>query len=245
VLSAVLTIFEIGRPWIFLKDAKGGAAAPPALPKSATGVTCRLTAKNRDQLRNPTLGNRVWATFTLLHLSIAFNSLYCFILILYLNTGKLMLAVFSTASRAQQTLIRPALDWKCENGKISRLKCKCGKRLVEKCSTKCSFFRILPLYFRFRISSVSLYLQSTVTRKNDRQKWKDFLKYKRRFSLARLHFGIWQSMLVLRCLTLNCPITRWYYVLFLALHTLLLDRRSRGRSRKRWIENIISRIWSK
>ena len=28
-------------------------------------VTCRLTAKNRDQLRNPTLGNRVWATFLL------------------------------------------------------------------------------------------------------------------------------------------------------------------------------------
>jgi len=27
-------------------------------------VTCRLTAKNRDQLRNPALGNRVWATFT-------------------------------------------------------------------------------------------------------------------------------------------------------------------------------------
>jgi len=26
-------------------------------------VTCKLTAKNRDQLRNPTLGNRVWATF--------------------------------------------------------------------------------------------------------------------------------------------------------------------------------------
>ena len=26
-------------------------------------VTCRLTAKNRDQLRNITLGNRVWATF--------------------------------------------------------------------------------------------------------------------------------------------------------------------------------------
>ena len=26
-------------------------------------VTCRLTAKNRDQLRNPTLGNRVWAAF--------------------------------------------------------------------------------------------------------------------------------------------------------------------------------------
>jgi len=28
-------------------------------------VTCRLTAKNRDQLRNPTLDNRVRATFTL------------------------------------------------------------------------------------------------------------------------------------------------------------------------------------
>jgi len=28
-----------------------------------THVTCRLTAKNPDQLRNPTLGNRVWATF--------------------------------------------------------------------------------------------------------------------------------------------------------------------------------------
>ena len=25
-----------------------------------THVTCRLTAKNRDQFRNPTLGNRVW-----------------------------------------------------------------------------------------------------------------------------------------------------------------------------------------
>ena len=29
-----------------------------------THVTCRLTAKNRDQLRNPTLGNRVWTAFT-------------------------------------------------------------------------------------------------------------------------------------------------------------------------------------
>ena len=29
-----------------------------------THVTCRLTAKNRDQLRNPALGNRVWASFT-------------------------------------------------------------------------------------------------------------------------------------------------------------------------------------
>jgi len=43
-----------------------------------THVTCRLTAKNRDQLRNPTLGNRVWATFTFTFLcvqnQILFNS---------------------------------------------------------------------------------------------------------------------------------------------------------------------------
>jgi len=29
-----------------------------------THVTCMLTAQNRDQLRNPTLGKRVWATFS-------------------------------------------------------------------------------------------------------------------------------------------------------------------------------------
>jgi len=29
-----------------------------------THATCMLTAKNRDHLRNPTLGNRVWAIFT-------------------------------------------------------------------------------------------------------------------------------------------------------------------------------------
>jgi len=29
-----------------------------------TRIICRLTAKNRDQLRNPMLSNRVWATFT-------------------------------------------------------------------------------------------------------------------------------------------------------------------------------------
>ena len=41
-----------------------------------THVTCRLTAKNRDQLRNPTtFGNRVWATFTFLHVNLAFSSL--------------------------------------------------------------------------------------------------------------------------------------------------------------------------
>jgi len=29
-----------------------------------THVACRLTAKNQDQNRNPTVGNRVWASFT-------------------------------------------------------------------------------------------------------------------------------------------------------------------------------------
>ena len=35
-----------------------------AYPGFMTHVTCRLTAKNRDRLLNPTLGNRVWANFT-------------------------------------------------------------------------------------------------------------------------------------------------------------------------------------
>ena len=34
-----------------------------------THRTCRLTAKNQDQLQNPTLGNRVWATFTLFNIT--------------------------------------------------------------------------------------------------------------------------------------------------------------------------------
>ena len=40
-------------------------SAGPLLPLVGfmTHVTCRLTAKNRNQLRNITLGNRVWATF--------------------------------------------------------------------------------------------------------------------------------------------------------------------------------------
>ena len=38
-----------------------------------THVTCRLTANNQDQLRNSTLGNRVWATFTFYTV----NDIYC------------------------------------------------------------------------------------------------------------------------------------------------------------------------
>jgi len=43
--------------------AESNGSLPPGF---MTHVTCRLTDKNRDQLRNPTLGNRVWATFTYL-----------------------------------------------------------------------------------------------------------------------------------------------------------------------------------
>ena len=42
-------------------------------------VTCRLTATNRDELRNPALGNRVWATFTFFHV----HELYLISLIEY------------------------------------------------------------------------------------------------------------------------------------------------------------------
>ena len=39
-----------------------------------THLTCRLTAKNRDQLRNPTLGNRISATFSVPFLPFLGNS---------------------------------------------------------------------------------------------------------------------------------------------------------------------------
>jgi len=35
-----------------------------------THVTCRLTTKNRDQLRNSTLGNRAWVTFYLYNIGL-------------------------------------------------------------------------------------------------------------------------------------------------------------------------------
>jgi len=44
-----------------------------AYHRFVTHVTCRLTAKNWDQLRNPTLGNRVSATFTFFPVLQVFN----------------------------------------------------------------------------------------------------------------------------------------------------------------------------
>ena len=43
--------------------AESNGSLPPGL--FMTHVSCKLTAKNRDQLRNPTLGYRVWASFYL------------------------------------------------------------------------------------------------------------------------------------------------------------------------------------
>ena len=50
-----------------------------------THVTCRLTAKHRDQLRNPTLGNRVWATFTFLRIVriLLFRKIHTYFNVLY------------------------------------------------------------------------------------------------------------------------------------------------------------------
>jgi len=50
-----------------------------------THATCRLTAKNRDQLRNPTLGIRVWAIFTFYPLTIIDTIRYILLTIQTLN----------------------------------------------------------------------------------------------------------------------------------------------------------------
>ena len=48
----------------FLVPAHLDSPGQRAVKRVYVCVTCRLTAKTGDQLRNPTLGNRVWATFT-------------------------------------------------------------------------------------------------------------------------------------------------------------------------------------
>jgi len=54
----VAAILRVARVTAGLAESNG------SLPQGLTHITCMLTAKNRDQLRNHTLGNRVWATFT-------------------------------------------------------------------------------------------------------------------------------------------------------------------------------------
>ena len=75
-------------------------------------VTCRLTAKNRDQLRDPTVGNRVWASFTFTFSTsdharthdtaltasstFAFNRLYLFSFVCYFIEFTLYVSMFSS-----------------------------------------------------------------------------------------------------------------------------------------------------
>ena len=42
-----------------------------------THISCRLTAKNQDQLRNPMLGNWVWASFSFLWSWLSWVQVYC------------------------------------------------------------------------------------------------------------------------------------------------------------------------
>ena len=53
--------------------AESNGSLPPGL--DMTHITCRLTAKNWDHLRNPMLGNRVWATY--LYLLLLNTIIYC------------------------------------------------------------------------------------------------------------------------------------------------------------------------
>ena len=62
-------------------------------------VTCRLTAKNRDQLRNPTFGrlNRVWATFYYMYV-FGNGTNFVYKLLLFFNTtGRFVFRMRSSA----------------------------------------------------------------------------------------------------------------------------------------------------
>jgi len=59
-----LTVFcfsKIQIGFTFLVPAYLGSPGKSAVKRVCVCVTCRLTAKNRDRLGNPTLGSRVWA----------------------------------------------------------------------------------------------------------------------------------------------------------------------------------------
>ena len=80
-----------------------------AYPEFMTHITCRLTSKNRDELRHPTLGNRVWATFTFL-LGAYFNFLFSMLLRdphNWLDTAAV--SVNNTAQQIKQTQLVNAL----------------------------------------------------------------------------------------------------------------------------------------
>ena len=58
----VAALLRVARVTAGLAESNGSLYAAGFM----THVTRRLTAKNWDQLRNPTLDNRVWATFSFL-----------------------------------------------------------------------------------------------------------------------------------------------------------------------------------
>ena len=61
-----------------------------------TDVTCRLTAKNRDQLRKSTLSNRVWATFFYLSHARCANAL-SYVMTLNCSVGRAAAAAAAAA----------------------------------------------------------------------------------------------------------------------------------------------------
>ena len=83
-----------------------------------TQVICRLTAKNRDQLRNPMLGYQVWATFTLLPFNrcgqrphgFTFSICPCILMCVpgmrYSSTSLSLTSSFTTAKRVQPCLYK-------------------------------------------------------------------------------------------------------------------------------------------
>jgi len=91
-----------------------------------THVTCRLTAKNPDQLRNPTLGSRVWATFTFLVVSVCKVSCHS------LRTSIDAACLHSTRSRIYGTVGRPSVRLSVPSIDSS----SCGRRVC--CSAPAS-----------------------------------------------------------------------------------------------------------
>ena len=51
---------------VLLRVARVTAGLEESNGRFMTHIICRLTAKNGDQLRDPMLGNHIWATFTFL-----------------------------------------------------------------------------------------------------------------------------------------------------------------------------------
>jgi len=76
-----------------------------------THVTCRLTAKNPDQLRNPTLSNRVWATFTFFYISFECMFLLCIGLVFPVPSQEIGLGNVSEMTYFVSSGTRVALSW--------------------------------------------------------------------------------------------------------------------------------------